>query len=111
MAVSKNIYVSEAHVALTSAQKRLDRYENLLVGHISGLKTLEESLAELVNESVKHYRQEVSNLRSVYLRAIDDLKDSVDQILTPTEPSKPEEEVEEEEDDEDGDSETPPSIL
>ena len=67
---ARDLLIKEANSSLLAAQKRLDRYENLLVGHISGLKSLESDLSDAVKEAVNHYRSEVATLRIVYLEAL-----------------------------------------
>jgi len=81
MTTPRETLINESNSSLSAAQKRLDRYENLLIGHISGSKTLEATLSEAVNVAVSHYRAEVAVLRVVYLKALDDLKNVVDDSI------------------------------
>ena len=81
MTTPRETLTNESNSSLSAAQKRLDRYENLLIGHISGSKTLEATLSEAVNVAVSHYRAEVAVLRVVYLKALDDLKNVVDDSI------------------------------
>ena len=96
---NNTLLATETKDSLANAQRRLDRYENLLIGHITGGKTLEDELSKVVQDAVAHYRKEVENLRLVYLEALKQLEQAVDQMYP--QPSAPSEPVEEEEEDED----------
>ena len=99
---NNTLLATETKDSLANAQRRLDRYENLLIGHITGGKTLEDELSEVVQNAVAHYRKEVENLRLVYLEALKQLEQAADQIFPqPPVPSEPAEEEEEEEEEED----------
>jgi tetrahydromethanopterin S-methyltransferase subunit A len=107
--INKEGLIAESKDSLTSAQRRLDRYENLLIGHISGGKSLESDLSKMVQEAVAHYRREVENLRLVYLEALKQLEQAVDQINQPFPLPEVPQPVEEEEEEEE--EEGPPQII
>jgi len=96
---NNTLLATETKDSLANAQRRLDRYENLLIGHITGGKALEDELSQVVQEAVAHYRKEVENLRLVYLEALKQLEQAVDPMYP--QPLPPSEPVEEEDDKED----------
>jgi len=100
---NNTLLATETKDSLANAQRRLDRYENLLIGHITGGKALEDELSKVVQDAVAHYRKEVENLRLVYLEALKQLEQAADQIFP--QPPAPSEPVEEGEEDEEEDSE------
>lgn len=99
MSYNKDALGEELNQALSISNKKLDKYENLLIAHLTGNKNFDDKTREYLEASVDYYRSEVSRIR-VPLISLHLSRFAEDTITDEPEMTKPEMEGLEEHDSE-----------